>query len=82
MEYYCAGVDMLLSELKIGETAKVISIENHSFTRRLMEMGFCNGVSVEVYLKGMSKSLRVYKVKNTLIALRKETADKINVIPV
>lgn len=71
---------MKLSELKLGETAKIVSIEKHSFTRRLMEMGFCESVLVEVYLKGMSRNSKVYKVKNTLIVLRKETADKINVI--
>lgn len=72
---------MKLSKLTLGETAYIESIDpSASFTQRLIEMGFSKGSEVEVAIKGVSKHLKAYKIKNTIVALRDETADKINVI--
>ena len=66
---------MKLNDLKIGEEGvikKVIAKEN--IRRRLMELGFLKGISIKPVLK--NKSMTAYKLKGTVISIRKEdTAD-------
>lgn len=72
---------MKLSRLNIGEKARIISVENKScIAQRLVEMGFSKGTEVEVAIEGLSKNLKAYRIKNTVIAIRNEVADSINVI--
>lgn len=72
---------MKLSQLKPGEKALIESVGlSAGLSRRLIEMGFSKGSEVEVAIKGVSKHLKAYKIKNTLVAIRDETAEKINVI--
>lgn len=72
---------MKLSRLNIGEKARIISVENKSWiAQRLVEMGFSKGTEVEVAIEGLSKNLKAYRIKNTVIAIRNEVADSINVI--
>ena len=71
---------MRLSNLTLGETAYIESVDSSAFfAQRLIEMGFSKGSRVEVAIKGVSKHLKAYKIKNTIVALRDDTADMINV---
>lgn len=72
---------MKLSQLNFGEKAFVNTVDPSStFAQRLIEMGFSNGTEVEVVIRGISKHLKAYKIKNTIVAIRDELAEKINVI--
>jgi Fe2+ transport system protein FeoA len=68
-----------LSELKIGETGKILSFENDDIFIKLMEMGCVPGeiIKVEqiaplgdpisVHVAGYSLSLRVNEAKNIIV---------------
>lgn len=72
---------MKLSKINLGQTAVITSVNPHSpSAQRLIEIGFSKGAEVSAIIKGMSPCLTAYKVKNTVIALRDETADNINVL--
>lgn len=72
---------MKLSELKYKQKAVIISLDySASISQRLIEIGFSTGTEVEVILKGMNKNISAYRVKDTTIALRNNTADNINVL--
>ena len=69
---------ILLSNLKVGDVAKIVSIENENifFRRRLIEMGITKGVVVEIKkvaplgdpvgikLRGYELCLRKCEMKN------------------
>ncbi len=72
---------MKLSEIEVGSNARIFSIDtSYKYAQRLIEIGFSQGTVVKAVMKGLNRSLTAYSVKNTVIALRSETADKINVI--
>ncbi|MBQ7384935.1 MAG: ferrous iron transport protein A [Ruminococcus sp.] len=67
--------------MSLGEKAFVNTVDpSCAFAQRLIEMGFSNGTEVEVVIRGISKHLKAYKIKNTVVAIRDELAEKINVI--
>ena len=69
---------MKLNELDInkkGIIKNVLATDN--IRRRLMDIGFNKGVEIEPILEG--KSMRAYKVKGSIIAVRKEDTSKIEV---
>jgi DtxR family Mn-dependent transcriptional regulator len=73
-----------LSELKIGEegTVKDLSGECRGLTRRrLLDLGFTSGAAIKVERVGPFGDPRVYLVRGTLIALRKEQADHVLMEP-
>lgn len=71
---------MKLNEMKIGQQAKILSVDiNSTSAQRLIEIGFSEGTDVVALIKSMNSHLTAYKVKNTIIALRNETAEGINV---
>ncbi len=62
---------MKLNDLKIGEEGlikKVITKKN--IKKRLMDIGFIKGVRVKPIL--MNRSMTVYKIKGTVIGIRKD----------
>ncbi len=62
---------MRLNDLKIGEEGiikRVITKEN--IKRRLMDIGFTKGVKIKPIL--MNNSMTAYKIKGTVIGVRKE----------
>ncbi len=72
---------MKLSEMKTGQRAIIEKIDStYLYAQRLIEIGFSEGTEVSVEIKGMSHYLTAYKVKNTTIALRDKTAEKINIL--
>ncbi len=75
-----------LNELKLKEKGKIIALSFYirgEERRRLMELGFIKGSLIEpIYNNMLGKDPRVYKIKNTMIALREEQARKIYVMKV
>jgi DtxR family Mn-dependent transcriptional regulator len=73
-----------LSELSQGETARVLGLDEYCrglTRRRFMDLGLTPGTRVEVDRSGPFKDPRAYRIRGTLIALRREQADQILVEP-
>jgi DtxR family transcriptional regulator, Mn-dependent transcriptional regulator len=67
-----------LSSLKSGQRAVVKNISSDCKgleRRRLLDLGFVPGSEVELAITGPFSDPKAYKVKGTVIALRKEQAD-------
>ena len=72
---------MKLSELKTGEYGVIVKVNGHgSFRKRIIEMGFVKGKSVKVIMNAPLKDPIEYEVIGYKISLRREEADKIEVI--
>ena len=77
------GVSMKLNELMKGQSAFIQSVATDSDNaQRLIELGFSKGSKVVAVIKGLTKGLTAYNTKNTLIALRDDTASNIIIIPI
>ena len=71
---------MKLSNIKTGQKAIITIVNTDDLAAgRLMEMGFSQGTEITRVLNSMSKNLSAYRVKNTVISIRNDTADKIKV---
>lgn len=71
---------MLMSDLNVCETAKVVQINsNSSLKRRLYDLGFFPNSRVECVLVSPFSSPILYKVNGAFIALRKKDAKEIEV---
>lgn len=67
-----------LSSLREGEKAKVIGISSEcrgANRRRLLDLGFIKGTTIETEMEGPMKEPKAFKIRNTLIALRDDQAD-------
>ena len=72
---------MKLSELKTGERAVIVKVNGHgSFRKRIIEMGFVRGKLVKVMLNAPLKDPIEYEIIGYKISLRREEADKIEVL--
>lgn len=72
---------MRLSELKTGEKALIVKVLGRGgFRKRIIEMGFIKGKSVEVILNAPLKDPIEYKVMDYHISLRRQDAALIEVI--
>lgn len=71
---------MRLSELKTGDKAVILKVLGHGgFRKRIIEMGFIKGKTVEVLLNAPLKDPVKYKVMGYEISLRREEARMIEV---
>lgn len=69
-----------LSELKKGEKAMISKINLNGLTRRrLFDLGFIPGTIIQVVFESPLGDPVAYLVKDTLIALRREESEKIEV---
>jgi DtxR family Mn-dependent transcriptional regulator len=71
-----------LSELKVGEKAEIKNLSPYFRRierRRLMDLGFIPGTFVEAKLKGINNDPTAYKIRGSMIALRKEQAKLIEI---
>jgi DtxR family Mn-dependent transcriptional regulator len=71
-----------LSELELGESARVVRISpicRGLQRRRLFDLGLIPGTTVTAELRSPSGDPTAYRIRGTLIALRKEQADLIHV---
>lgn len=69
-----------LSELRKGEKAMIVSVNLNGLTRRrLYDLGFIPGTLVQVVFESPLGDPVAYLIRNTLIALRKDESEKIEV---
>ncbi len=69
-----------LAELERGGRARIVRLDEacRGFTRRrLLDLGITPGAFVQVEMTNAGGSARVYKIRDTLIALRREQAGQI-----
>lgn len=72
---------MLLSELQTGERAVVVRVSGHgAFRKRIIEMGFIKGVTVETVLNAPLKDPIKYRIMNFEVSLRRSDARKVEVV--
>lgn len=72
---------MKLSDLKTGEKGVIIIVLGHGgFRRRIIEMGFIKGKTVEVLLNAPLKDPIKYKIMGYEISLRRQEASMIEVV--
>ena len=72
---------MLLSELKTGERAIVVKVLGHGgFRKRIIEMGFIKGKTVEVVLNAPLQDPVKYKIMGYELSLRHDEAAMIQVV--
>ena len=72
---------MRLSELKTDEKGVIIKVLGHGgFRKRIVEMGFVKGKTVEVLLNAPLKDPIKYKILGYEISLRRQEAEMIEVI--
>lgn len=69
---------MHLTALKPGERAEVVKLEAEGYSRRrLMDLGVTPGVTIEVVIRSALREPLAYRVRDTLLALRREQAKQI-----
>lgn len=74
---------MRLSDLQTGQSAIILKVLGHGgFRRRIMEMGFVRGKSVEVLHNAPLKDPIKYKVMDYEVSLRRSEASLIEVITI
>ena len=72
---------MRLSELKTGEKGVIIKVLGHGgFRKRIIEMGFIKGKTVEVMLNAPLKDPIKYKVLGYEVSLRRQEAEMVEVL--
>jgi ferrous iron transport protein B len=72
---------MRLSELKTGEKGVIVKVMGHGgFRKRIVEMGFIKGKTVEVILNAPLKDPIKYRVLGYEISLRRQEAEMIEII--
>lgn len=72
---------MRLSELNIGEKGVIVKVLGHGgFRKRIVEMGFIKGKTVEVILNAPLKDPIKYRLLDYEISLRRQEAEMIEVV--
>ena len=72
---------MKLSELKTGQTGVIVRVMGHGgFRKRIVEMGFIKGQSVEVELNAPLHDPVKYKIMDYEVSLRRAEADLVEVV--
>ena len=72
---------MRLSELETGQKGMIVKVLGHGgFRRRIIEMGFIKGKTVEVILNAPLKDPVKYKIMGYEVSLRRQEAAMIEVV--
>ena len=72
---------MLLSELQTGQRGVVVRVSGHGhFRKRIIEMGFIKGVTVESILNAPLKDPIKYRIMNFEVSLRRDDAEKVEIV--
>ncbi len=72
---------MTLADLKSGQSATIVKVGGYgAFRRRILEMGFIRGETVDVILNAPLKDPIVYKIMGYEVSLRRSEAALIEVI--
>ena len=70
-----------ISELKTGEKGVIVKVHGHGgFRKRIIEMGFVKGKTVEVLLNAPLQDPVKYKVMGYEVSLRRDEASMVEVI--
>ena len=73
--------NMKLSELKTGESGVIVRVMGHGgFRKRIVEMGFIKGKSVEVLLNAPLHDPVKYKIMDYEVSLRRAEAELVEVV--
>lgn len=71
---------MYLSDLKIGDKAKVLKVDAAELIkRRLLDIGLIDNTNIECVLKSSFDGMVAYLIRGALIAIRKDDISKIKV---
>lgn len=71
---------LTLDQLEIGKAAVITRLNAHGITRRrLMDLGFLPGTQLEAAFKSPLGDPTAYRVRDTLIALRRVQAHEIEI---
>ena len=74
-------IKLCLSELRTGEKGVIVKVLGHGgFRKRIVEMGFIKGKTVEVILNAPLKDPIKYRLLGYEISLRRQEADMIEVV--
>ena len=72
---------MKLSELKSGERGVIVKVQGHGgFRKRIIEMGFIKGKTVEVLLNAPLQDPVKYKLMGYEVSLRRQEAEMIDIL--
>ena len=72
---------MKLSELKTGERGIIVKVLGHGgFRKRIIEMGFIKGKSIEVLFNAPLQDPVIYKLMGYEVSLRHQEAEQIEVV--
>ncbi|MBQ6046431.1 MAG: ferrous iron transport protein B [Bacteroidales bacterium] len=72
---------MLLSDLQTGKTGVVVRVCGHgAFRKRIIEMGFIKGVSVEAVMNAPLNDPIKYRIMNFEVSLRRSDASRIEIV--
>ena len=72
---------MLLSELQTGESGVVVRVAGHgAFRKRIIEMGFIKGVTVQAILNAPLNDPIKYRIMNFEVSLRRSDAEKVEIV--
>lgn len=72
---------MKLSELHTGERGVIVKVTGHGgFRKRIIEMGFIKGQTVEVLLNAPLQDPVIYRIMGYEVSLRHQEADMIEVV--
>jgi Fe2+ transport system protein FeoA len=71
-----------LSELAVGGRGQVVAVTGDAdVRRRLLEMGFCNGVAVEMIRRAPLGDPIEFRLRGYCLSLRHEQAKHVRVVP-
>ena len=72
---------MLLSDLQTGMSGVVVRVAGHgAFRKRIIEMGFIKGVTVQTVLNAPLKDPIKYRIMNFEVSLRRSDASKVEIV--
>ena len=67
-----------LALLKAGEGGRIKGVRpGCGLSRRLMDLGFTPGARAECVLAAPGRGMRAYKIRNTVVALRRRDAEDV-----
>lgn len=75
------GEGLDLNQLPLNEVGIIRDVKcDGNIKRRLLDMGLVNGTKIIPVLVSPSKDPRAFLVRGTIIAIRKEDAEKIQIV--
>lgn len=71
-----------LSSLPLGQAGRVLALHiAGGERRRLLDLGLAPGTRIEALFESLLREPRAYRVRGCMLALRKDQADAIEVMP-